>query len=140
MPGSFFFIILLTDPSQALQLAGDFLLYAMISKNPYGEAWRKKRKAILSRDQYECKYWSRYGIKKPAALVHHIFPVEFFPELRLVNWNLISLSNEAHEMMHDRNDNGNLSEEGIKLAERTAIKNNHMEYFERLINLYKTIG
>lgn len=104
--------------------------------NPYDDKWRKKRRAILSRDQYECKYYSRFGIKKAATMVHHVFPVEFFPELRLTSWNLISLSNEAHEKMHDRSDGGNLSEEGIKLAERTAVKYNQMKYFEKLKHIY----
>ncbi|BDZ81404.1 hypothetical protein Lac3_26130 [Claveliimonas bilis] len=34
--------------------------------------------------------------------MHHIYPMEDYPELKHEKWNLISLSNENHNKMHDR--------------------------------------
>lgn len=34
--------------------------------------------------------------------MHHIFPLEKYPELALEEWNLLSMSNEYHNKMHDR--------------------------------------
>lgn len=64
--------------------------------------WRKKRKRILRRDEYLCQESARYGKTVPATSVHHIFPFEKYPELALVNDNLLSLSDECHNAMHDR--------------------------------------
>lgn len=64
--------------------------------------WRKKREAILRRDNYLCQECKRYGKTTPAQTVHHIYPLERYPELALVSANLVSLCNECHERMHDR--------------------------------------
>ncbi|BBI32475.1 hypothetical protein KCTCHS21_18740 [Cohnella abietis] len=37
-----------------------------------------------------------------ATTVHHIYPLELYPELALVDWNLVSLSHKWHNAMHDR--------------------------------------
>lgn len=65
--------------------------------------WKKKRENILRRDKYQCRECKRYGKTTLATIVHHIFPLEFFPELKLVNENLISLCSKCHERMHIRN-------------------------------------
>lgn len=57
---------------------------------------------MLRRDEYRCRESKRYGKSEPATTVHHIYPLELFPELALVDWNLISLSDKRHNMMHDR--------------------------------------
>ena len=82
--------------------------------------WKRLRKAIMHRDGYVCQYFKRYGKTKPATTVHHIFPREDFPQYELAAWNLISLSGEAHRMMH--NPDGSLSEIGLELLRRTARK------------------
>lgn len=64
--------------------------------------WKSKRKRILKRDEYLCQESKRYGIRVIATTVHHIYPVEQYPELAYENWNLISLSSEMHNAMHDR--------------------------------------
>ena len=56
---------------------------------------------------------------RPAQTVHHIFPREDFPEYSLASWNLISLTNEVHNKMHDRNTR-ELTEAGKDLLRRTA--------------------
>ena len=82
--------------------------------------WKILRKAILRRDGYVCQHFKRYGKERPAEIVHHIFPREIYPEFEWEPWNLISLSAEAHRMMH--NPDGTLSEIGRDLMYRTAVK------------------
>lgn len=84
--------------------------------------WQMTRAAVLARDSYACQYFKRYGKMKPANTVHHIFPRNEFPEYQWNRWNLISLSKEAHEMMHYRRSE-ELTEAGIELLKRTARKN-----------------
>ena len=59
---------------------------------------------------------------RQANTVHHIFPAEDFPQYAFEKWNLISLSSEAHNMMHDRTTN-ELTDAGMELLRRTARKN-----------------
>jgi len=81
--------------------------------------WEKLRKKILKRDRFLCQYSLRYGKRIEADTVHHIFPAELFPEYIWCEWNLISLSNEAHNRMHKRGSH-ELTAEGMALLERTA--------------------
>ena len=82
-------------------------------------AWQSCRARILRRDQYLCQYDKRYGKLTPAKVVHHILPLEFYPDHKLKAWNLISLSTAAHEKLHNRNGH-TLTLEGWRLAEKTA--------------------
>lgn len=83
------------------------------------DTWVKMRARILRRDLYTCQYNKRYGKLVPAKVVHHILPLEYYPEYRLKAWNLISLSTAAHERLHNRNEH-TLTIEGWRLAEKTA--------------------
>ena len=91
--------------------------------------WKKKRSSILRRDKYICQMSLRYGKLMQADTVHHIFPMELFPEYAWCDWNLISLSKRMHNACHDR-DTHELSREGIALLKRTARKRG-MEIPER---------
>lgn len=82
--------------------------------------WEALRRAALRRDGYQCQIAKAHGHSIPADMVHHIFPREEFPEYQDKLWNLISLSFEAHNMMHDRN-TGALTREGEELRRKTAI-------------------
>lgn len=64
--------------------------------------WRKLRKSILRRDRGRCRESARYGITAEATTVHHVWPAEDYPEYAWQPWNLISLSREKHDAMHDR--------------------------------------
>lgn len=64
--------------------------------------WKVKRLIILRRDEYLCQESKRYGKSVKATTVHHIFPVEDYPELAYVSENLLSLSDDKHNKMHDR--------------------------------------
>ena len=85
--------------------------------------WERKRAAILARDGYMCRESRRYGKMIPADTVHHIFPVEFFPQYMWEGWNLISLSREQHNAMHERQSH-KLTAKGKELMERTARRYN----------------
>jgi len=81
--------------------------------------WEKKRAKILRRDKYVCQLSKRYGKLRQANTVHHIFPVELFPEYQWEDWNLISLCAEEHNSLHDR-ETHQLTAKGVELLTRTA--------------------
>lgn len=83
--------------------------------------WKRKREIILRRDEYQCQECRRYGKVTPATTVHHIFPLEIYPELKLVNDNLISLCNKCHESMHNRI-TGEMTEKAISWQNRMKVK------------------
>lgn len=92
-----------------------------MNKKYNSKRWKTFREKIKRRDGYICKYYKRYGKTLPADLVHHIFPVDKYPELFFCPYNLISLSTKAHELMHDRV-TGELTFEGKKLQEKYKDK------------------
>ena len=65
-----------------------------------GKAWRSKRAKILRRDGYMCQHCKRYGRRREATEVHHIKHLDEFPELALVDSNLISLCHACHNRQH----------------------------------------
>lgn len=85
--------------------------------------WERLRRAVLARDGYKCKESARYGKSIQASTVHHIFPRDEYPQYQWEEWNLISLSAEEHNTMHDRN-TGALTDKGRELMQRTARKRN----------------
>ena len=62
--------------------------------------WKAKSKAILRRDNYECRECRKYGRIRTATTVHHIKHVDEFPELAFDNDNLISLCSACHNKQH----------------------------------------
>lgn len=64
--------------------------------------WQRKRGIVLRRDGYLCRECKRYGKHTPAECVHHVYPAEHWPELIFHDVNLISLCNNCHNKMHDR--------------------------------------
>ena len=81
--------------------------------------WERLRAQIMRRDGYRCQLSKRYGKSVPADLVHHIYPVDEFPEYAFEPWNLISVSRAAHNKLHDR-DSDKLTAEGVALMRRTS--------------------
>lgn len=81
--------------------------------------WQILRKKVLKRDKYLCKESLRYGKRVEAFVVHHIYPVNSFPEYAFCEWNLISLSHKEHEAMHKR-DTRELTEKGVWWMERIS--------------------
>ena len=84
--------------------------------------WLKLRQAVLRRDHYQCQQSKRTKmIPDEAVLVHHVLPREVFPEYQWQPWNLISLSMQAHNRMHDR-ETDHLTDLGMEWVVRIARK------------------
>lgn len=54
---------------------------------------------VMRRDGYMCQLSKRYGRAVPAEVVHHIFPVNEYPEYAYEPWNLIALSRMLHNII-----------------------------------------
>ena len=80
--------------------------------------WKRLRAQVMRRDGYRCQLSKRFGKAVPADLVHHIYPVDEFPEYAFAPWNLIAVSRAAHNKLHDR-DSDKLTAEGVALMRRT---------------------
>ena len=79
--------------------------------------WKHTARVVMRRDGYMCQLSKRYGKAVPAEVVHHIFPVDEYPEYAYELWNLISLSRKMHNTLHDRNTDA-LTAEGVALMRR----------------------
>lgn len=86
--------------------------------NYYGTKWKKKREKILRLDGYRCQIAKRYGRVEEAAVVHHIYPAQEYPEYAWEDWNLISVSRATHNKLENRK-TGKLTELGKDLQRRT---------------------
>jgi len=87
--------------------------------NYKSKRWKRLRERALKRDNYLCQASLRYGRHVEATTVHHILPVETFPEYQWELWNLVSLSAAEHNAMHTR-EGDDLTEKGITLMQKTA--------------------
>lgn len=87
--------------------------------------WKEKRVVILKRDEYRCQECKRYGRMAAATTVHHINPLRLRPDLRLADWNLVSLCGSCHELMHDRLTD-ELTDLGMQWVERAERKRKEM--------------
>lgn len=81
--------------------------------------WRRLRESVLKEAGYTDQHLRRFGRIAQATHVHHIWPAEDFPEFAYCRWNLIALSLESHNAMHDRI-TGKLSPLGEALRRRTV--------------------
>lgn len=97
------------------------------------KAWKIKREKILRRDGYMSGLAKRYGRRIPGETVHHILPRDVFPEYQLADWNLVTVTRDEHNKLHDRM-TGELTQEGVDLLKRTARKQglNEDEILRRL--------
>lgn len=82
-----------------------------------GSKWRLLSAKAMRRDRYMCQLSKRYGKAVPAEVVHHIYPVDEYPEYAYCLWNLVSLSRAMHNRLHDRENNA-LTAEGAALMRR----------------------
>lgn len=82
--------------------------------------WKKKRAHILKRDKYIDRVAKWYGKMVEANTVHHIYPVEKYPQYAWCDWNLISVSQETHNKLENRQ-TGELTELGKWLQSITPI-------------------
>lgn len=90
--------------------------------NYQSRRWIRKREHILHRDKHMDQYALRHGVRAEANLVHHILPAQEYPEYQWEDWNLISVSESTHRMLHEKY-TGRLSPDGWELATETADAN-----------------
>lgn len=83
--------------------------------------WVHLRDSVLRAAEYKDQLEYRQGRNVPAEVVHHIFPREKYPEYQLARWNLIAISKDTHERLHNRFGE-DLSFLGWELLQETAQK------------------
>ena len=67
----------------------------------YDATWQKLRDIKANRDPL-CEECLKSKKVKPLEIVHHIKPIEEYPELRLMMENLMSLCNDCHEQVYHK--------------------------------------
>lgn len=85
-------------------------------------AWQNLRASVLRSAEYKDQLEIRAGRNVNADTVHHIFPLDKYPQYGLCRWNLIAINNLTHEALHNRR-SGGLSSMGFELLLETAEKN-----------------
>lgn len=80
--------------------------------------WQNLRQQALRRDKFRCQESIRFGLVREATHVHHIWPAEDYPEYAYCLWNLVSLTKESHDAMHDRITR-KLTAKGLRWKNRT---------------------
>lgn len=80
--------------------------------------WARLRATALRKSKQMCALCVRYGKRKDAKAVHHIYPRSEYPEYTYCAWNLIPLCRGCHNAMHTRHSDG-LTMRGEKLKNAT---------------------
>ena len=74
--------------------------------------WVALRNTALIRDKYMCQCCRANNKMVNATCVHHIFPIERYPQYAYEKWNLMSLCDKCHDEMHNHY-TGELSKKGM---------------------------
>lgn len=74
--------------------------------------WAALRNTALIRDKYMCQCCKANNRMTNATCVHHIFPIERYPQYAYETWNLMSLCDKCHDEMHNHY-TGELSKKGM---------------------------
>lgn len=86
-------------------------------------AWRRIRQLALQRDRFLCQNClHKKGVIKTATEVHHLQPVEDFPELALELDNLQSLCWQCHEETKHRSRKVIAVPKGVRVIKIIAEK------------------
>jgi hypothetical protein len=90
----------------------------------------------MKRDNYQCRECKRFGRTTQAEMVHHVFPLENYPNHKLTDNNLIACCNNCHNTFHDRNGD-NITDQGKhwqrKLKETIGITD------EQMIDVFRVV-
>lgn len=74
--------------------------------------WRKLSKEIIKRDHNECIVCKSNGkVSLDKLIVHHIYPIEQYPMLRLNKNNLITVCLSCHNGIHYKNNKNKWDDE-----------------------------
>lgn len=85
--------------------------------------WLSLRNTALIRDKYKCQCCIANNKQVNATCVHHVFPIERYPDYKYELWNLMSLCDKCHDEMHNHY-TGELSKKGMLfLRSLAAIRN-----------------
>lgn len=76
--------------------------YKKVRKTLKTAKWKKFAERTKRKYSYLCQESLRFGERVEAEMIHHIFPVDNFPELEFVSWNVIPVTFKKHETFHDR--------------------------------------
>ena len=87
--------------------------------------WVALRNSALIRDKYMCQCCIANNKHVNATCVHHVFPIERYPEYAHELWNLMSLCDKCHDEMHNHY-TGELSKKGM-LFLRSLAAIRHIE-------------
>lgn len=83
----------------------EFNAQAAKDKFYFSYAWKKKRQKILRFYNFECQVCKDEGRltlgQHTKMIAHHIKPLEFFPNLKLDDDNLITLCFDCHNKVHE---------------------------------------
>ena len=74
--------------------------------------WVALRNTALIRDKYMCQNCKANNKAVNADCVHHVFPIESYPQYSYELWNLMSLCTKCHDEMHNHY-TGELSKKGM---------------------------
>lgn len=71
----------------------------------WSSPWRSLRSVINQRDNYECQVCKSMGkvtlkIESSKLIVHHIKPLEYYPDLALEPDNLLTVCQSCHNQIH----------------------------------------
>ncbi len=78
--------------------------------------WETCRARALRRDGYICQRCKRYGRIRAATTVHHMKPVEEYPELAYDLDNLESLCEQCHNKTHPEK-----GSKGLRARQRSEL-------------------
>lgn len=62
--------------------------------------WRRKRRAILDRDNHECQECKKRGEFSRGIVVHHVRHLDARPDLALADDNLLTVCERCHNQLH----------------------------------------
>lgn len=85
--------------------------------------WVALRNTALIRDKYMCQCCKANNKMVNATCVHHIFPIEHYPDYKYELWNLMSLCDKCHDEMHNHY-TGELSKKGMLFLRSIAAVRN----------------
>lgn len=86
--------------------------------NPFykSKEWLRCREFVLNRDHYLCQPCLRRGKITTANTVHHIKPLEDYPDLALDEQNLESICPTCHNKEHPEKGRGKVKHTSTKVT------------------------
>ncbi|MCW6661875.1 HNH endonuclease [Aerococcaceae bacterium NML201209] len=91
----------LQQKAKPIKRVTEFCDKGIRNKFYWSASWREMKNKILLRDYHECRVCKSKGkVTLSNLIVHHIYPLEYYPEKRLVEDNLITVCIQCHNKIH----------------------------------------